>query len=71
MAGEEQATAHRDQSAADRDPNRRRRPAQPIGGEMPLLGALLARLDALPCEVACQQWVHRVLLGIERLGVER
>jgi hypothetical protein len=71
VAGEEEATAHGDQSAADRDPNGRARPAQSMVGELALLGSPLIRVDALPGEVACQHWVHRVLLGIARCGVER
>jgi len=64
VAGQEEATAHADQPAADRHANGRAGPGPAMDGELPLLGPLLARVDALPGEVACQQWVHRVLLLI-------
>jgi hypothetical protein len=65
VAGQEETTAHGDQAAADRDANGRAGPAPTMADELPLLGSLLARVDALPGDVACQQRVHRVLLVIE------
>jgi hypothetical protein len=65
MAGQEEATADADQATPDRDANCRSRPAPPIGAEMPLLGSLPALVDALLGDIACEQWVHRVLLVVE------
>ena len=66
VPGQEEAAAHGDQAAADRHANGRTRPVGPVADEMAVLGPLLARVDPLPGEVAGQQWVHRVLLGVER-----